>query len=339
VDPAILDVLKANGIKASFFLVGMRIEEEPGLVARIAAEGHEIGVHTYSHPNLAEISEDRTVLELNATQRLIEDVTGRSTILFRPPYNADSRPQEMPRSWQSSGTGAGLSDREQRHRHSGLGQAGGREDLGSSEAVPRRRKRHPHARRRRRSAADPGSPARDHLLPEERGDRFVPLGQLIGQPSEQLMPPVPGTSSPLPGSSPRGVEVAPGRGGVPVVLHDLGDDLGPRAHRIIVVLAARHHRRHRTAEEADTFQPPVSVLLPAYNEEKGHRRTLRALLDTDYAGALEVLVVDNGSADRTAEIVSEIAGEDRELNSCGRPSEGKPTRSALAWRRRATRWW
>ena len=53
-----------------------------------------IGVHTYSHPNIALVSEERAHLEFNATQRLIESITGHSTILFRPPYNADTNPHD-----------------------------------------------------------------------------------------------------------------------------------------------------------------------------------------------------------------------------------------------------
>jgi spore germination protein YaaH len=90
--PQILDVLKAKGITASFFMVGMQMEDHPRLVRRIIEEGHEVGLHTYTHPNLSLISEERIRVELNAAQRLLETISGRSTILFRPPYHADSRP-------------------------------------------------------------------------------------------------------------------------------------------------------------------------------------------------------------------------------------------------------
>ncbi|MDP9291573.1 MAG: polysaccharide deacetylase family protein, partial [Verrucomicrobiota bacterium] len=93
--PQVLDILKERKIHAAFFLLGNQAEQYPGLVERIVAEGHEIGNHTYTHPNLAEISPQQTRLELNATQRLIESLTGRSTTLFRPPYNADSRPSKV----------------------------------------------------------------------------------------------------------------------------------------------------------------------------------------------------------------------------------------------------
>ena len=90
-----LDILKQYNVKATFFLVGSQAEQYPGLVKRIVAEGHEIGNHTYTHANLAAIPAKEVQLELNATQRLIESITGRSTTLFRPPYNADSRPSDL----------------------------------------------------------------------------------------------------------------------------------------------------------------------------------------------------------------------------------------------------
>jgi peptidoglycan/xylan/chitin deacetylase (PgdA/CDA1 family) len=83
--PEILDILKAANVKAAFFLVGANAEKYPALVERIVAEGHEIGNHTYYHPNLALCWPEHVRLELNATELLLQAITGRSTTLFRPP--------------------------------------------------------------------------------------------------------------------------------------------------------------------------------------------------------------------------------------------------------------
>src|SRR5438105_14648168 len=93
--PQVLDVLKAYNVKAAFFLVGANAEEYPDLVRRIVAEGHEIGNHTYYHPNLALCWPEHIRLELNATQLLIQTLTGRATTLFRPPYAADTQPARL----------------------------------------------------------------------------------------------------------------------------------------------------------------------------------------------------------------------------------------------------
>src|SRR3989454_12351901 len=93
--PQILDILKAANVKAAFFVVGANAERYPGLVRRIVDEGHEIGNHTYYHPNLALCWPEHIRLELNATQLLLETITGRATTLFRPPYAADTSPSQL----------------------------------------------------------------------------------------------------------------------------------------------------------------------------------------------------------------------------------------------------
>jgi peptidoglycan/xylan/chitin deacetylase (PgdA/CDA1 family) len=90
--PDILDILKAKGIKASFFVVGVNAEDHPELLQRIVAEGHDVGNHTFTHPNLGEFSSGLVTLEINANQRLVEALTGRSMRLFRAPYLGDTDP-------------------------------------------------------------------------------------------------------------------------------------------------------------------------------------------------------------------------------------------------------
>jgi peptidoglycan/xylan/chitin deacetylase (PgdA/CDA1 family) len=70
-------------VPATFFVIGKNGDAYPDILRRIVNEGHEVGNHTYTHPNLGEVPAGITTLELNANQRLIESVTGRSTVLFR----------------------------------------------------------------------------------------------------------------------------------------------------------------------------------------------------------------------------------------------------------------
>src|SRR4030095_5277463 len=88
--PAILDILKRENVPATFFIIGKNGQAYPDLVRRVVDEGHEIGNHSFTHPNLGEIPLSLTELELNATQRLIESEVGRSTVLFRPPFFRDA---------------------------------------------------------------------------------------------------------------------------------------------------------------------------------------------------------------------------------------------------------
>ncbi|WP_144572821.1 polysaccharide deacetylase family protein, partial [Bacillus paramycoides] len=77
--PEILDILKENKIKAAFFILGENAQLNASIVKRIYDEGHEIGNHTFKHPNVANTSLLRTKVELNTTQRLIQEITGHST--------------------------------------------------------------------------------------------------------------------------------------------------------------------------------------------------------------------------------------------------------------------
>ncbi|MFS0840226.1 polysaccharide deacetylase family protein [Paenibacillus sp. 1P03SA] len=82
----ILDELKKYGAKATFFVVGKRAEKFPELLKREAAEGHEIGNHTYSHPFLTSSRSTESIrAEIAAGQKVIKSITGSAPVLFRPP--------------------------------------------------------------------------------------------------------------------------------------------------------------------------------------------------------------------------------------------------------------
>ncbi|WP_254778267.1 polysaccharide deacetylase family protein [Paenibacillus sp. cl141a] len=81
----ILDLLKRYDAKATFFVVGSRVEKHPDIVARELQEGHEIGNHSYTHPPFHNINVTKLSSELNQTQDAIYQATGMKTVLFRPP--------------------------------------------------------------------------------------------------------------------------------------------------------------------------------------------------------------------------------------------------------------
>lgn len=303
--PAILDILKERGVKAVFFVVGKNAELYPDLLRRIADEGHEIGNHSYTHANLRELPESLAKLELNATQRLIESLVGRSTTLFRPPFHADAHPSDVedlkpirvaqslgymtvlenidPCDWQEPSPGE-LLQRVKDQRGDGniilLHDSGG--DRSSTvAALPM---------------------ILDYL--KERGDEVVPIGELADIDRDGIMPPVRANSHPV-------AFFASGAGfgflralqsaffgfliiaSVLVLLRTL----------IVLVLAFRH--RSKTGPVPDP-NAPISILIPAFNEEKVIARTVRSMLASRYSGPMEILVVDDGSSDQTAEIVEAI---------------------------------
>lgn len=84
--PQILNVLKHYGVKATFFIVGNRAEAHPDIVKRIVQEGHAIGNHSYNHPNLPKVTDNEFHFQVQHTSQIIQNITGYSPKLFRPPY-------------------------------------------------------------------------------------------------------------------------------------------------------------------------------------------------------------------------------------------------------------
>jgi cellulose synthase/poly-beta-1,6-N-acetylglucosamine synthase-like glycosyltransferase/peptidoglycan/xylan/chitin deacetylase (PgdA/CDA1 family) len=324
--PQILDILRDENVQAAFFVVGSHTLEHPDLLRRIVADGHLIGNHSFSHPDLSRTGAVRTEFELNATQRAIETITGRSTLLFRPPYDADRTPHSTeelaplvvaqkrkyiptaasidPLDWEEH-TADEIVQRVKQERARGsvllLHDAGG--DRSQTVAALR--------------------PIIHYL--KARGDTIVPLHELLGVSREALMPPIPA-------EDPAAQRVVAGTGLSLLETAQQGlrwflvvsTALLCARNGFIVILAARRARRERMAQtEVQPFAPPVSVILPAHNEEKVIRQTLTALLSSRYAGAIEILVVDDGSSDATAAIVNEMARADSRLRLVRQKNQGK----------------
>ncbi|MEG2984007.1 MAG: polysaccharide deacetylase family protein [Peptostreptococcaceae bacterium] len=86
--PQILDILKKYEAKATFFVVGQKVGWNPDIVKRASEEGHEIGNHTFTHINICKSSTEQINNEINKTQEIIKEVTGKESEWFRPPYRA-----------------------------------------------------------------------------------------------------------------------------------------------------------------------------------------------------------------------------------------------------------
>ena len=90
--PRVLDVLKQYGVKATFFMIGEEAGNNVGLMQRVFREGHEIGNHTFTHPDISEISPRQVDLQLKLTERLFASKLGVQPLYFRPPYSIDQDP-------------------------------------------------------------------------------------------------------------------------------------------------------------------------------------------------------------------------------------------------------
>lgn len=312
--PKILDILKQEKVPAAFFIIGQNGETEPNLVKRIVAEGHDIGNHTFTHPNLGEIPGRLTELELTSTQRLIESLTGRSTRLFRPPYFGDAEP-----------TTPDEVDPAVRAQHLGYLTVGLRVDPddwatpGADEIIKRTMAgiTNPDADQRGQVVLlhDAGGDRSQtvEMLPKlihelrNRGYRFVTISELAGLPQSQTMPVVPSERGLLAQTD---KIVFYGMAYFSWGIHWLfliGIVLGLARLFFIGILAFAQRRRSHYRElthAGESYQPFVSIIVPAYKEEKVIAQTIKSLLASDYPN-FEIIVVDDGSPDRTSEVVRE----------------------------------
>ena len=103
--PRLLEILKQRNIKVTFFLIGENAASNPDIVRRILADGHEIGNHSWTHPQLSRLSDDRVTAEINKTQDTIKDASGFTPTLLRPPYGAITTRQ---REWIESQFGLNI---------------------------------------------------------------------------------------------------------------------------------------------------------------------------------------------------------------------------------------
>jgi len=86
--PRLLDILRQNGVRATFYVIGRNVEMYPEIARRIVAEGHEIANHSWSHPRLTALGSSRLQSELSKTSEIIQRTTGRRPTNMRPPYGA-----------------------------------------------------------------------------------------------------------------------------------------------------------------------------------------------------------------------------------------------------------
>ena len=322
--PRILDILKAKHAPASFFVVGVNAEGHPDLLRREYAEGHLIGNHTYSHPNIAAGSEESAVRQLSATQRLIEFATGHSTTLFRPPYNADSEPQTPaeiipilraqalnyvtigeridPRDWEKGITADQVVEEvmnEAQHGHVILLHDAGGDRLPTIQALPR-------------------------IIDELRGRGFeiVSLTELMGKSRDALMP-VPSPEehrwARIEG------QALDAKGTIKIVIGVvfLAAIYLTLARSVLfggLSIFQKWAARRRIFDPA--FQPPVSVIVPAYNEELVIARTVRSILDNGYPD-FEVIVVDDGSKDGTLDVLQREFEGHSLVHIVSQPNRGK----------------
>ncbi|MEU0196597.1 MULTISPECIES: glycosyltransferase [unclassified Streptomyces] len=303
--PKVLDVLKKHEAHAVFFITGTMASRHPDLVQRMVDEGHEIGLHTFNHPDLSLQSKSRIDWELSQNQLALAGAAGIRTSLFRPPYSSFAHVMDN-KSWPvteyigSKGYITIVNDTDSEDwRRPGVEKI-------ISNATPKNGEgaivlMHDSGGDRSQTVA-----ALDRFITglKDQGYRFDTLTAALDAPSAHT--PVAGLEAVkgeawvfLVQASEKitGVLVA----GLAVVGVLVFGRLG-----LMLILSVAHARRvrRRNFSWGTPVTEPVSVLVPAYNEAKCIEQTVRSLVASDHP--IEVLVIDDGSSDGTARIVENL---------------------------------
>ncbi|MDB5685715.1 MAG: polysaccharide deacetylase [Rhizorhabdus sp.] len=315
--PKILDVLKAEHVPGTFFIVGENALTQRKLLERLVREGHEVGSHTYTHPNLAEASPRETALELNTTQRLFQAYTGHSLRLFRPPYFGDAEPttadeivpvaEAQKRGYLAVGLHVDPDD----WKRPGVDEIVQRTIDGVESGTPTYSAQivllHDSGGDRSQTLA-----ALPILIRELRakGYRFVPVSALANLGHAQVNPPI-SSSDRLAAELDLGLFSALGAIVVGIkwlflVAISIGILRAIALSGLALWQARRESRVIFPAIDPDRF---VTVLIPAFNEERVIERSVRHVLASRDV-RVEVIVIDDGSKDRTSAIVAEAFADD-----------------------------
>jgi cellulose synthase/poly-beta-1,6-N-acetylglucosamine synthase-like glycosyltransferase/peptidoglycan/xylan/chitin deacetylase (PgdA/CDA1 family) len=314
--PRILDILKQKGVKGTFFLIGAEAAENIGLMQRIAREGNEIGNHTYTHPDISEISQQQTDLQIKLTERLFASKLNVQPLYFRPPYDIDEEPETDDQAapivpiqnegYIVIGSKIDTNDWNEHPRKSPQEIAQSVLDfLQLMKTKPQFRGSVilMHDGGGDRSVTVAALPVLIDTL-RAHGYTIVPVSALMGKTTADVMPKLTFRQflRAMPDSVAfSGVQIV---GRFIVYVFFVGDILMGARLLLIGVLAIIDRLRKPHAKASPGFNPRVAVLIPAFNEELVIVRTIRSVLNSDYKN-LHIIVIDDGSPDRTAEVARE----------------------------------
>jgi peptidoglycan-N-acetylglucosamine deacetylase len=319
--PRILDVLKKYNAPGVFFMIGEEAGDNVGVMKRVYREGHEIGNHTFTHPDLSEISIRQVDLQLNLTERLFASKLGVQPLFFRPPYSIDQEPDTNDQAAPIDHVQA-----------LGYVIVGNKIDTNDWDENPRKTPQEItdsvfqqikdmevktwargsiillHDGGGDRSATVAALPVLINAL-RARGYEIVPVSELVGKTREEVMPHLTPRQRWQAGVDSIAFFFYGFFTNFVVWLFFVGDVLMSGRLIIIGLFAVIDRFRKRKNYAEPGYAPRVAVLIPAYNEEKVIVRTIRSVMMSNYKN-LHIIVIDDGSKDRTAEVAREAYPND-----------------------------
>ncbi len=314
--PKILDILKQKNVKGTFMVIGSAAAQNVSILRRIYNEGNEIGNHTWTHPDISEISAQHLDLEVKLTGQLFASKLGVQPLYFRPPYDIDEEPDTDDQAAPVVAI-----------QHDGYTIIGNKIDTDDWNENPRKTpaeisetvlaqlntmKVKPQFRGSIILMHDGGGnrQATIDALPllidtlRAHGYTIVPVSALMNKTTAEVMPPLTFWQKlrALPDSIAfSAIDIV---GNFIVMVFFVGDVLMSARLILVGVFAIIDRFKKSSFIAAPGYNPRVAVLIPAYNEETVIVRTIRSVLNSDYAN-LHIIVIDDGSSDRTAEVARE----------------------------------
>jgi peptidoglycan-N-acetylglucosamine deacetylase len=335
--PKILQILKDHNVKGTFFMIGELAEENIGVMRQVYREGHEVGNHTWTHPDISDISNRQMDLELNLTERLFASELGVQPLYFRPPYSIDQEPDTNDQAAPVA-----------RIQTLGYVIIGNKIDTNDWDEHPRKSpgeitdsvyqqiadmQTHPwnkgsvillHDGGGDRSATIAALPVLIEAL-QSRGYEIVPVSELVGKTRAEVMPPLTSRQRWQARADSITFFFYSFFHYFVVGVFFVGDVLMSGRLIIIGIFAIIDRVRTRKNYATPDYQPRVAVLIPAYNEEKVIVRTIRSVMMSNYKN-IRVIVIDDGSSDRTYDVARDAYPADIDsgrLTVLTKPNGGK----------------
>ena len=331
--PRVIDVLKRHNVPATFFFLGVNALQYRSVVKEVHDAGFDIGNHTFTHSPKVHSSERRLKWELNTTNKLIEDITGRSTALYRPPMlldigsdpTIDPDAPVLPLMWAANNgyfvVGADIDPKDWRAGSPDEVRANLKETIADGHIV----------------LLHDGGNGERHVVEvletviielKSQGYEFVTVSNLFGL-TKDVMPVAPHTAH----------RFQEGLVSMYIAMISyIGPGMSVLVYAILILIIFRtlfiftlrfffsENSSITTQGEPADRQREVSVLIPVYNESENIASTILSVIKNRYRSK-EIIVIDDGSTDGTAEKVEKVQKQYPELVQLIRVENGGKTKA------------